>query len=76
MDIELDGSFREGLITCITKLVDNVNVQDQIILELEQYQDADGSFGKEITRRQWRNKHFDPGIETRKFHSCVLFNFL
>jgi hypothetical protein len=61
LDIEKDGSFREGFITCITKLVDNVDVQDQTILELERYQNADGSIGREIAKRQWRNKKIDPG---------------
>ena len=62
LDIELDGTFRDGLITCITKMVDNVDLQDQIIQELEQYQDEDGTFAKEIAKRQWKNKNFDPGI--------------
>jgi hypothetical protein len=61
MDIEQDGSFKEGLITCFTKLVDNADIQDQIILELKWYQDADGSFGRKIARSQWRNNKFDPG---------------
>nr|XP_034582940.1 uncharacterized protein LOC117845960 [Setaria viridis] len=60
VDIELDESFRECLITCSTKMVDNVEVQDQIIQELQQYQDGDGTFGKEIAKRQLKNKHFDP----------------
>ncbi|CAN6182333.1 unnamed protein product, partial [Urochloa humidicola] len=47
-------------ITCITKMVDKIETQDQIIGELEQYQDGDGSFGKEIARRQLKNKNFDP----------------
>ena len=62
LDIELDGTFRDGLITCITKMVDNVDLQDKIIQELEQYQDEDGTFAKEIAKRQWKNKNFDPGI--------------
>lgn len=61
LDIELDESFREGLITRITKMIDDVDVQDQIIQEIAQYLDGEGSFGKEIARRQWRHKHFDPG---------------
>jgi len=46
LEIELDETFREGLITCITKMVGNEDIQDNIITELEQYQDGDGSFGK------------------------------
>uniref|UniRef100_K3ZC06 Uncharacterized protein n=1 Tax=Setaria italica TaxID=4555 RepID=K3ZC06_SETIT len=66
VDIEPDESFREGLITCITKMVDNVKVQDQIIQELQQYQDGDRTFGKEIAKRQWKNKHFDPAKKRKQ----------
>ena len=43
-------------------MVGNEDIQDNIITELEQYQDEDGTFAKEIAKRQWKNKNFDPGI--------------
>jgi len=72
MEIELDESFREGLITCITKLEHNVDIQDQIISELQQYQDGEGTFGKEIAKRQWKNKNFDPSL----FASTIYLLFI
>lgn len=61
LDIELDGLFREGLVSCVTKMVEDIEVQDQIIAELEHSHDANGTFGKEMAIRQRRNKKFDPG---------------
>nr|XP_034605349.1 uncharacterized protein LOC117865300 isoform X2 [Setaria viridis] len=60
VDIELDGSFREGLESCVTNMVEDIEVHDQIIAELEHYQDANGTFGKEMVIRLRRNKNFDP----------------
>jgi hypothetical protein len=51
LEIELDGTFREGLVSCITKMVQEVEIQDKIMDELNMYQDAMGSFGKEIATR-------------------------
>jgi len=61
--IEEDESFRDGVITCITKLVPNEETQDKIIEELQKFQDAEGSFGKDIAKRQCKNIHFDPGLK-------------
>ncbi|XP_066324333.1 uncharacterized protein [Miscanthus floridulus] len=58
--IEENESFRDGVITCITKLVPNEDTQDKIIEELQLFQDAEGSFGKEIAKRQCKNINFDP----------------
>ncbi|CAN6274517.1 unnamed protein product [Urochloa humidicola] len=41
-------------------MVQDIDVQDLIIAELEHYQDAKGSFGKEMAIRQRKNKNFDP----------------
>ncbi|CAO2033804.1 unnamed protein product [Urochloa humidicola] len=60
LEIELDGKFREGLVTCVTRMVEEVEVQDQIIDELSMYQDAIGTFGKDIAIRQRRNESLDP----------------
>jgi hypothetical protein len=60
-EIEHDGSFRAGVIECITKLVENEETQDNIIEELNAYQDQQGTFGHEIAVRQRRNKNFNPG---------------
>ncbi|XP_066381570.1 uncharacterized protein [Miscanthus floridulus] len=45
-------SFRDGVITCIMKLVPNEDTQDKIIEELQLFQDVEGYFGKEIAKRQ------------------------
>jgi CRISPR/Cas system CSM-associated protein Csm2 small subunit len=59
--IEENESFRDDVITCITKLVPNEDTQDKIIEELQKFQDVEGSFGKDIAKRQCKNIHFDPG---------------
>ncbi|XP_066392275.1 uncharacterized protein [Miscanthus floridulus] len=48
---EENESFRDGVITCITKLVPNEDTQDKIIEELQLFQNAEGSFSKEIAKR-------------------------
>ncbi|XP_066385011.1 uncharacterized protein [Miscanthus floridulus] len=58
--IEENESFRDGVIMCITKLVPNEDTQDKIIEELQKFQDAKGSFGKDIAKRQCKNINFDP----------------
>ncbi|XP_021313510.1 uncharacterized protein LOC8078073 [Sorghum bicolor] len=58
--IEDNETFRDGVITCITKLVPDIETQDKIIEELQKLQDVEGSFGKEIAKRQCKNIHFDP----------------
>ncbi|KAF0895686.1 hypothetical protein E2562_014305, partial [Oryza meyeriana var. granulata] len=60
LEIELDGTFREGLVTCVTKMVDDLEIQDKIFDELNMYQDGLGSFGKDIATRQRRNEKIDP----------------
>ena len=45
------------------KLVPNEDTQDKIIEELQLFQDAEGSFGKEIAKRQCKNINFDPGMK-------------
>ncbi|WVZ64756.1 hypothetical protein U9M48_014231 [Paspalum notatum var. saurae] len=59
-EIEKDGSFREGVIACITRMVEDEATQDDIIEELNMYQDQQGSFGQDIAVRQRRNKNFNP----------------
>ncbi|XP_044405327.1 uncharacterized protein [Triticum aestivum] len=58
--IELDGSFEAGLITCMEKMVEDVVLQDKINDELVAYRKEQGTFGREIAKRQRRNKSFDP----------------
>ncbi|AQK79999.1 hAT transposon superfamily protein [Zea mays] len=58
--IELDGSFRAAVISCITKMFDDEDTQDSIIEELNIYQDQQGAFGHDIAVRQRRNKTFNP----------------
>jgi hypothetical protein len=60
LEIELDGTFREGLVTCVTKMIEDVEIQDKIMDELNLYQDEVGSFGEDIAVRQRRNGSFDP----------------
>jgi hypothetical protein len=63
IEIEENESFRDGVMTCITKLVRDANTQDKIIEELQTFQDAEVSFGKEIAKMQCKNIHFDPGMK-------------
>ena len=49
--IEENESFRDGVITCITKLVPDEDTQDLIIEEIQKFQDAEGPFGKDIAKR-------------------------
>lgn len=61
-EIEHDGSFRAAVIACVTKMIDDEEIQDKIILEeLNIYQDQQGTFGHEIAKRQRRNNNFNPG---------------
>ncbi|WVZ81800.1 hypothetical protein U9M48_029141 [Paspalum notatum var. saurae] len=57
-EIEHDGSFRAGVIECITVMVEEEEIQDNIIEELNTYQDQRGTFGHEIAIRQRENKNF------------------
>lgn len=43
-EIEHDGSFRAGVINCITKMIGDEETQDKIIEELYMYQDQQGTF--------------------------------
>jgi hypothetical protein len=61
--IERDGPFRAGVISCISKMVADEDIQDKIIEELSMYQDQQGSFGHEIAIRQRKNKNFNPGSD-------------
>ena len=61
IEIESDGTFSEGLVTCVTKMVPDSEIQDKIFDELNMYQNELGSFGKDIATRQRRNENFDPG---------------
>jgi hypothetical protein len=61
LHIELDGSFKDGLIVCIEKMVGDGRKVDTVMDEIQAYQDEDGSFGRESAKRQRRNKSFDPG---------------
>ncbi|XP_073363645.1 uncharacterized protein [Aegilops tauschii subsp. strangulata] len=60
LDIEIDGSFKEGLITCISKMVEDPIMQEELIDETDHYHEGIGSFGREIAVRQRKNKRFDP----------------
>ncbi|VAH27099.1 hypothetical protein VPH35_019478 [Triticum aestivum] len=59
-EIEHDGSFRDAVITCICKMIEDEETQDIVIEELNMYQDQQGSFGHEIAIRQRRTKNFNP----------------
>lgn len=59
-EIEKDGSFKAGVISCITKMVDDEETQYKIFEELDMYQIQQGSFGHEIATRQRKNKNFNP----------------
>lgn len=58
--IELDGTFKEGLIICISKMIDDPIEQGEITDDIDNYNKEIGSFRRDIAVRQWRNKKFDP----------------
>ncbi|KAJ1276771.1 hypothetical protein BS78_05G240500 [Paspalum vaginatum] len=60
LEIDLDGTFREGLVSCITKMIKEADIQDKIMDEPTMFQDGMGSFGKDIATRQRRKENFDP----------------
>ena len=60
-DIENDRSFRAAVIECVTSLIDDEEIQDNIIEDLSKYKEQQGSFGHDIATRQRRNKDFNPG---------------
>ena len=69
-EIELMKTFREGVISCVSKLIKKTETQDNILDELQVYEGEEGSFGKDIAKRQRRNKNFDPGnIYISRFYS-------
>lgn len=59
--IENDGSFRAAVIHCITRMIQDEMLQEEIIDELNIYEEEAHSFGTDIATRQRRNKNFDPG---------------
>lgn len=61
VEIEMDGTFRDGLINCITKMYDDPDLQDAMITDIDIYMEGQGSFAREIAVRQRKNKYFDPG---------------
>jgi hypothetical protein len=60
-NIEKDGSFRAAVIDCVTTLIDDEDIQDNIIEDLNKYKEQQGSFGHDIATRRRRNKDFNPG---------------
>ncbi|XP_021305495.1 uncharacterized protein LOC8072912 [Sorghum bicolor] len=59
-NIEKDGSFRAAVIDCVTTLIDDEDIQDNIIEDLNKYKEQQGSFGHDIATRRRRNKDFNP----------------
>ena len=43
---------RDGLITCMERLIREVKIQDKILLNLRKYKNVEGSFGSQTTIRQ------------------------
>ena len=78
LQIELDGSFEAGLVTCMEKMVEDVVLQDKINDELVAYRKEQGTFGREIAKRQRRNKSFDPGAYSHfyQFSNLILQWFI
>jgi nitric oxide reductase activation protein len=60
-DIENDSSFRAAVIECVTTLIDDEGIQDNIIEDLSKHKEQQGSFGHDIAPRWRRNKDFNPG---------------
>ncbi|XP_047064852.1 uncharacterized protein LOC124672714 [Lolium rigidum] len=60
LEIELDGTFKDGLVACMEKMVRDGAKEDIMMAECQAYQEEAGSFGRESAKRQRRNKSFDP----------------
>ncbi|KAM0879665.1 hypothetical protein ACQ4PT_034086 [Festuca glaucescens] len=60
LEIELDGTFKDGFVACVEKMVRDGPKEDIMMAECQAYQDEEGSFGRESAKRQRRNKSFDP----------------
>ncbi|XP_025791236.1 uncharacterized protein LOC112872366 [Panicum hallii] len=71
-EIEHDGSFRAGVIECITKLVENEEAQDNIIEELNTYQDQQGTFGHEIAVSKVVAKPWHKHTKSKEVASRIL----
>ncbi|XP_020174850.3 uncharacterized protein [Aegilops tauschii subsp. strangulata] len=63
LEIELDGTFKDGLVACMEKMVRDGKKEDIMTTECQAYQNEEGSFGRDSAKRQRRNKNFDPGKE-------------
>jgi hypothetical protein len=61
VQIEIDGTFRDGIISCITRMIEDPEMQDEMMGELENYMEGTGSFRRDIAVRQRKNKNLDPG---------------
>ncbi|KAM3405954.1 hypothetical protein ACQJBY_000158 [Aegilops geniculata] len=60
LEIELDGTFKDGLVACMEKMVRDGKKEDIMTAECQAYQNEEGSFGRDSAKRQRRNKNFDP----------------
>ena len=49
------------MITCISKMVEDPIMQEEIIDEIDHYQEGIWSFGRDIAVQQRKNKKIDPG---------------
>jgi hypothetical protein len=76
LDIELDGTFKDGLVACLEKMVSDGKKIDTITEEIQAYQDEEGSFGRASAKRQRRNKNFDPGAYLHASLCLYLCSFI
>lgn len=76
MEIERDVSFRAAVIECVTTLIGDEEIQDNIIEDLNKYKEQQGSFGHDIATRQRRNKNFNPGETCETNVIDELFNIV
>ncbi|XP_073351880.1 uncharacterized protein [Aegilops tauschii subsp. strangulata] len=58
--IELDGTLKEGLIICISKMIEDPIKQEEITDDIDNYNKEIGSFGRDIAVWERKNKKFDP----------------
>ena len=59
----MDGTFKDGLVACMEKMVRDGKKEDIMTAECQAYQNEEGSFGRDSAKRQRKNKNFDPGKE-------------
>jgi len=78
IDIESDGTFSEGLVTCVTKMVPDSEIQDKIFDELNMYQNELGYLMNSnlniqfFSKAKWCLNHGTSSPNLRKLATRIL----